>query len=114
LEILDDGRLVIAGQDQLLAGASLPIGVGVANVMRFAELDLKTAIDMATRQPAELLRATAGGLKPGDPADLVLFDLPNDLVGATSNGGGGNEGLTIRATIAAGQVVHGEISGGTP
>ena len=35
LEILADGRLVIAGQDQLLAGASLPIGVGVANVMRF-------------------------------------------------------------------------------
>jgi N-acetylglucosamine-6-phosphate deacetylase len=111
LEILADGRLVIAGQDQLLAGASLPIGVGVANVMRFAGVDLKTAIDMASRQPAELLRKPAGGLCPGDPADLVLFDLPEDLAGGTSMASSdrANTGLTIRATIVAGRVVFGEI-----
>ena len=78
LEILADGRLVIAGQDQLLAGASLPIGVGVANVMAFAGVDLATAVAMATLHPAQLLGQRPGGLRPGDPADLVLFRLAED------------------------------------
>ncbi len=112
LEILADGRLVIAGQDQLLAGASLPIGVGVANVMRFAGVDLKTAIDMASRQPAELLGAPSGSLAPGAAADLVLFDVPDDLSGAMPSGS--NAGLTIRATVLAGELVYGELPGGTP
>ncbi len=83
LEILADGRLVIAGQDQLLAGASLPIGVGVANVMRFVSLDLATAIDMASRTPAQLLGLRSGELQVGHPADLILFDLPDDLAADT-------------------------------
>jgi N-acetylglucosamine-6-phosphate deacetylase len=97
LEILPDGRLVIAGQDQLLAGASLPIGVGVANVMRFAGVDLTTAVDMASTYPARLLGRPCGGLRPGDLADLVLFR-PACKPGA---------GLEIVATIARGEVVHG-------
>lgn len=75
LEVLADGRLVIAGQDQLLAGASLPLGAGIANVMKFASVDLPTAIGMATSRPCQLLNADAAGLCPGDRADLVLFDL---------------------------------------
>jgi N-acetylglucosamine-6-phosphate deacetylase len=74
LEILPNGRLVIAGQDQLLAGASLPIGVGVANVMAFAGVDLATAVEMATLHPAELLGLTANRLAVGDAADLVVFE----------------------------------------
>lgn len=94
LEILPDGRLVIAGQDQLLAGASKPIGDGVANVMCFAGVDLSTAVDMATRNPLLLVGRTPGQLRPGDPADLVLFDLANGT-------------LNVRATIADGVVVFG-------
>ena len=75
LEILSDGRLVIAGQDQLLAGASLPIGVGVANVMAFAGVDLAAAVDMASCQPAALVGLPTNRLGLGNPADLVLFDL---------------------------------------
>jgi N-acetylglucosamine-6-phosphate deacetylase len=99
LEILADGRLVIAGQDQLLAGASAPIGVGVANVMRFAGVNLSTAVAMATVNPLELLGKRGGGLQPGDRADLVLFHWKP-----------GDAALEIAATIAGGTVVFGQIS----
>src|SRR5262249_7213365 len=102
VEMLPSGKLVIAGQEQLLAGASLPIGVGVANVMRFAGVELPTAVDMASRQAAASLKAPAGGLAPGDPADLVLFDLAYSDDGRPSS-------LAVRATIAGGEVVFGGV-----
>ncbi len=97
LEILADGRLVIAGQDQLLAGASLPIGAGVANVMAFAGVDLATAVDMATAHPARLLGRAIPELASGQIADLVLFDL---------SGGKGPQPATLRvcSTISQGAV----------
>jgi N-acetylglucosamine-6-phosphate deacetylase len=103
VEVLPDGRLVIAGQDQLLAGASRPIGDGVANVMRFAGVDLPTAVAMATCRPADLLRRRCGGLRPGDPADLVLFDL------AEGKRGGVCGTLAVRATVALGKLVFGSL-----
>lgn len=75
LEILEDGRLVVAGQRKILAGASLPLSVGVGNVMTFAGVDLETAINMATACPAELFGLDTGVLEPGRRADLVIFDL---------------------------------------
>jgi N-acetylglucosamine-6-phosphate deacetylase len=75
LEILPGGKLVVAGQSELLAGASAPLGTCVANVLRFGEVSLAEAIGMAAIHPARLLGIQPGGLDPGDPADLVLFDL---------------------------------------
>jgi N-acetylglucosamine-6-phosphate deacetylase len=75
IEILEDGRLVVAGQRQILAGASRPIGVGLANVLRFAGIDLATAVAMAVDHPARLLGLTPGWLQAGQPADLVLFHI---------------------------------------
>ncbi|MBL9084843.1 MAG: N-acetylglucosamine-6-phosphate deacetylase [Planctomycetales bacterium] len=99
LEILPDGRLVIAGQDQLLAGASLPIQYGIANVMRFAGVDLPTAVAMASTTPARIIDAPCGGLRPGDLADLALFHWsPGDTT------------LEIAATISHGKVVYGKLS----
>ena len=60
LEILADGRLVIAGQDQFLAGARRPIGEGVARLMEYAEVDLATAIRMASHQPSQLMGGVDG------------------------------------------------------
>ena len=103
LEILPDGRLVIAGQDQLLAGASEPIGTGVANVMQFADLDLATAVEMASSRPAQVIGRAPNRLASGDPADLTLFDLH---AGTESE----RAGLGIRATIAGGRLVFGKLA----
>ncbi|MGD9722385.1 MAG: N-acetylglucosamine-6-phosphate deacetylase [Pirellulales bacterium] len=97
LEILPDGRLVIAGQEQLLAGASRPIGYGVANVMRFASVDLPTAVEMASTRPAQLVGLPARRIESGAAADLVLFDL--DQGDAPSK-------LTVRSTLVQGQLTY--------
>lgn len=76
LEVLPSGKLVPAGQPGILAGAALPIHVCVANVMRFAGVDLKTAIDMASLAPARLIGLDHPGLEVGAPANLFTFDLP--------------------------------------
>ncbi len=93
LEILPEGKLVIAGQDQLLAGAAAPIGTGVANVMRFAGVDLATAVSMASHHPARLLGLSENHLLPGDPADAVLFDLEHGPASQVV-------GVAIRATLS--------------
>jgi N-acetylglucosamine-6-phosphate deacetylase len=75
VEILEDGRMVIAGQRQLLAGAALPMTYAVANVMRFAQVTLKTAIEMASIRPAQLIGIAPARLEVGSRADLVLFHI---------------------------------------
>lgn len=103
LEILPDGKLVVAGQRQLLAGASRPIGTGVANVMRFAGVSLAEAIDMATANPARLLSMPSGGLRPGETADLILFDIiePDDEATLPR--------FAVRSTVSGGEVVWDEL-----
>ena len=96
VEILEDGRLVVPGQRQLLAGASRPIGVGVAMVMRYADLDLRDAVVMASQRPAELIGLEPGGLEPGAMADLVLFELAEDR-------------MDVQATILHGTLVFGAL-----
>jgi N-acetylglucosamine-6-phosphate deacetylase len=98
LEILEDGRLVIAGQRQLLAGASRPLGVGIAGVMAMASVSLVDAITMATTRPSQLIHWTPGGFDPGDPADLVAFDL--DLQANPV------ERFQVRQTIVAGERIY--------
>lgn len=101
IEIMPDGRLLIAGQDQLLAGASAPIGVGIGNVMAFAGVDLPTAIEMAVANPARLLGQTPGSLRPGDVADLTLFEISPDAQAPK---------LTVKAVLLAGETVFGAVA----
>lgn len=101
VEILPDGKLVVAGQREVMAGASTPASVGVCNVMRFAGVDLQAAIQMAVHNPAALLGLPPNTLAEGSPADLIQFDLP-PLDQKVSS-----PGLRVRCTIADGEVVSG-------
>lgn len=78
IEILDDGKIVVAGQRQYLAGAGLPITYGVANMLRFTDCDLRATIEMASIRPAELIGQPPTTLDVGASADLVLFELPDE------------------------------------
>jgi N-acetylglucosamine-6-phosphate deacetylase len=106
VELLADGRPVVAGQLQILAGAAVPITAGIANILRFTDEPLASAVDMASRQPAALLGRSRPWLLVGQPADLAVFHLP------------GADRLTpvgpvdVVATINAGRLVFGELPAG--
>ncbi len=100
LEVLPSGKLVPAGQPGILAGASLPIHVCVANAMRFAGLNLATAITMASTRPAELIGIGSHTLDAGAAANLVLFDQP---------AAGAEDRLGVRATVNGGNVAYGSV-----
>ena len=102
IEILPDGKLVIAGQQELLGGAAMPANVCVANVMRFAGVDLATAMRMAACNPARLLGIPPGGLEPGDPADLVQFNLAPRADGELGHS------FDVRATVFDGEQIYGK------
>jgi len=67
--------------------------------MRFAGVDLATAVAMATHNPARLLGRPANHLLPGDPADLTFFDVRDGT-------DGGAAVLDVRATFAYGEQVY--------
>ncbi len=96
VEVLEDGRAVVAGQREYLAGATTPLIAGVFNVMRFAGVDLAAAIDMASARPAQFLQLDTGRLEVGDRADLIQFEQIDDGP------------IRILATYSAGECVFGE------
>ena len=100
VEVLENGRLVVAGQRELNAGASFPITDGVTNVIRFAQVDLETAVHMASTWPSELINQTPARLLPGASADLVLFELSgtdmSEHVGK----------LVVRSTFVRGRLAY--------
>ena len=99
VEILEDGRIVIAGQDQLLAGSSLETDTCVANAMGMCDLSMREAFDMAGRNPARLLGFEEIRLRRGSRADLVQFHR-NESSGR----------FDFVATVAAGEVRYGEVA----
>jgi N-acetylglucosamine-6-phosphate deacetylase len=52
----------------------------LTNVIRFAEIDLTSAIQMATRNAQKLFSEVRREMIPGHSADLVLFEYPGELV----------------------------------
>lgn len=97
-EILDNGKLVVAGQRELLAGSAQETDTCVANVIDFAGVSLKDAIDMASKNPARLLGHEVVRLRRGSLADLMLFRIPAE-----------GKRLAIETTIASGELMYGEV-----
>jgi N-acetylglucosamine-6-phosphate deacetylase len=96
VEVLDDGKLVVAGQRDLLAGAALAIDHCIGHVMRCVEIDLATALNMASVWPARLIGRSDHELREGSPANLVVFSPPVPE---------SQQPLEIHQTINQGQVV---------
>jgi N-acetylglucosamine-6-phosphate deacetylase len=69
-----DGRLVTAAGT--LGGSDLDMATAVRNVHRKLDVDLATALNMASRNPAAFLRLgnELGRIVPGYRANLVLLD----------------------------------------
>jgi N-acetylglucosamine-6-phosphate deacetylase len=97
MEVLEDGRIVVAGQRQLLAGSAANTGRCVLEAVRNAGVRLCDALDMAGRNPSRLLGFEEVRLRPGSRADLVLFGISE------------SDSLDIWATVAAGSLRFGTI-----
>lgn len=94
-EILPSGKLVVAGQTELLAGSADTTDVCVTQIQRLAGVTLKEAIDMTSRNPARLLGFETNRLRRGSLADVFVFRQPAD-----------SRHLDVLTTVAQGQVVY--------
>lgn len=97
VEILPEGKIVLAGQSQLLAGSAQETDVCVAHMIEATGVSLKEAVDMAGKIPARLLGFEEIRLRRGSRADLILF------------GWKLGEPLRIDCTLQAGVVRHGAV-----
>jgi N-acetylglucosamine-6-phosphate deacetylase len=102
MEILDDGRIVVAGQRQFLAGSASQTADCVVKAVRQGGVSLRDAIDMASCNPARLLGFEEIRLRRGARADLFLCNFR-----AHENS------LDVVATIAAGTLQFGTIPSAT-
>jgi N-acetylglucosamine-6-phosphate deacetylase len=62
-----------------LAGSTLTMDRAITNVIRFAGIDLASAIQMAAKNGQKLFSEIKGEMIPGDSADLVLFEYRKNL-----------------------------------
>lgn len=98
VEVLDDGRIVIAGQRQLLAGSGQETDACITHAMAAAGVSLSDAFDMAGINPCRLLNLEEARLRRGSRADLAVFQLA-----------GPGQPIEWLATISAGEVRFGAI-----
>jgi len=78
LELTPEGMVKYPAQN-VLAGSASPLKKGIANVMKVTNCTLADAVNMVTRNPANLYGFDdRGTIEPGKRADLVLFRIKND------------------------------------
>src|SRR6185295_14120809 len=70
VEVLDDGRIVVAGQREILAGSGAATDACVAHAAHCGAAMLREAIDMTCRNPTRFFGFSEYSLRPGHPADL--------------------------------------------
>jgi N-acetylglucosamine-6-phosphate deacetylase len=97
VEVLEDGRIVVAGQRQFLAGSGAATEECVASVMRLAGVPLAEAVRMATESPEGVTGAERVRLDVGSRADLFVFHVEP------------GPRLKVVATVVAGEVRFGAL-----
>jgi N-acetylglucosamine-6-phosphate deacetylase len=107
VDVLEDGRIVIAGQTQFLAGAGVTTGDCVAQFMSLCNVPLDVAWKLASTQPATLIGACSEFLREGSAAFLTVFRITDVKEPADSV-----QHLRFEpvATIVDGNTVHGSSS----
>jgi len=103
VDILDDGRIVVAGQTQFLAGSGATTGDCVVQFMSMCGISLHEAWKLASTRPAALLNRHDEFLVEGQSANLTLFRIS----GLEDNGA-----IEIRPTLEykpVGTVIYGQI-----
>ena len=108
-ELLPNGKLVVAGQTELLAGSAQATNDCVANVMEFTGVSLKDAVDMASKNPAKLLSQEVVRLRRGSLADLIVFHPAIEVRHSDPGTVSETRQLRIEATIASGELKYGEL-----
>ena len=93
--LTENGRLYLAADPRLLAGSAQPLIAGIGHLIRSGLATPGDAWGMASLRPATLLGLPdMGGIVPGAPADLVVFDLIEGEI-------------QIRQVIKKGRATHG-------
>lgn len=98
VEVFSDGHLGLP-DSEILAGAAFTLDRGLAHLANLAGLSLAEVLPLCTRNPARLLGLPElfATLRPGAPANLVLFDHRP-----------GEPRLHVRRTIREGVAVYPE------
>lgn len=79
VEVGPDRAARLVGTSRL-AGSTLTMDHAITNVIRFAGIDLNSAIHMAAKNAQKLFPEVGGEIAPGHSADLVLFEYQRELV----------------------------------
>ena len=78
VEVLADGRIVVAGQTQFLAGSGATTGECVARFHQSCEVPLADAWTLASFNPTRLLGLETSTITEGQPAFLTVFRMEPD------------------------------------
>lgn len=104
VEILEDGRLVVADQRQLLAGSGATTGDCIVGIMRACGVSLADALRMATINPGRLLNEPISAIEVGQTATVSVFRLEPKLATTRKD----------PTFVPIATYINGQLMGGTP
>lgn len=91
-----DGLLHTAANPDILAGSAASLDTGIANAVRYTDMNLAEAVEAASLRPALAMNdEQAGRIATGCPANLTLFDHDER-----------SGDILVRETVVAGQSVY--------
>jgi N-acetylglucosamine-6-phosphate deacetylase len=77
---VDDDWVARLPDSPRLAGSALTMDRAISNLIRFAGVDLASAMKVAGENGRKLFSEVSGEISPGYSGDLVLFEYQNELM----------------------------------